>query len=69
MFSEKIHGADSTDKDDVAIVDSIVTPTSKPLGKRAAAMVESLDDLSIDGFDASTTKGPKLVRVKIEPKD
>jgi len=53
----------------VAIVYSIVTPTSKPLGKRASAMVESLDDLSVDGFDASTTKDPKLVRVKIAPKD
>jgi len=69
VLGKKIHGADSTDKDDVAIVDSIVTPTSKPLGKRAAAMVESLDDLFVDGFDASTTKEAKLVRVKIEPKD
>jgi hypothetical protein len=32
-------------------------------------MVESLDDLSVDEFDASTTKEPKLVRVKIESKD
>jgi len=57
---------DSSNKDDVAAVDSVVTSTSKSLGKRSADSVESPDDIVLIDCDASVTKEPKLVRVKVE---
>ncbi|XP_024630855.2 uncharacterized protein [Medicago truncatula] len=65
----KALGKRSADKDEGAAVDSQVTPTNKALGKRSADRVESLDDLEVIGGDASTTKEPKLVRVKVEKID
>lgn len=57
---------DSSNKDEVAAIDSVVTPTIKSLGKRSADSVESLDDIVLIGEDASVTKEPKLVHVKVE---
>lgn len=42
---------DSTNKDDVAAVDSAVTPTSKSLGKRSADSVKSADDIVLIDCD------------------
>lgn len=50
-------------------VDSNVTPTSKSSEKRTADSVESLDDIEVIEGDASTTKEPKMMRVKIEDDD
>lgn len=67
--TSKALGKRSADKEEGVAVDSEVTPTTKALGKRSADSVESLDDLEAIGCDASTTKEPKLVRVKVEKID
>lgn len=66
IFQEKVEGVGSSDKDELAVSDSVVTPTSKFLGKRGVDTVDSLDIIDLGDCDTSTTKETKVVRVKIE---
>jgi hypothetical protein len=60
-MQENIEVVDSSNKDEVAAADSVVTPTSKPLGKRSTDSVELLDDVLVHSSDGSATKELKLV--------
>jgi len=62
-------GTGSNNKDENMVVEPVLTPTSKSLGKRGAEHVDSLDDIVLGEGDASTTKEPRIVSVKFEDID